>query len=259
MILDAAGHTDIGLKKKDNEDKFAIVSEGSPDVRLIERGALLVVADGLGGHMGGEIASKLAVSMMTDMLKQDPPEADPNASDGGLFPVIREAARKANASIFRTNQDFQTGDRPMGTTLVAALVLPGKVLVCNVGDSRCYLLRGGKIVERTVDHSWVEEQVQLGLMTRAESLVDKRRNLVTRSVGTKPEVGVDTYMWNILEGDHVFLCSDGVIDMVQDKLICEAFKAGGASEEIAGRIVDLANENGGKDNITAVVARVIEM
>ncbi|MEK7795657.1 MAG: protein phosphatase 2C domain-containing protein [Candidatus Hydrogenedentota bacterium] len=259
MILDAAGRTDIGLKKKDNEDKFAIFSEGSPDVRLFQRGALLVVADGLGGHMGGEIASKLAVSMMSDMLKQEPPAEDPNASDGGLFPVIREAARKANASIFKTNQDFQTGDRPMGTTLVAALLLPGKVLVCNVGDSRCYVLRGGKIIERTIDHSWVEEQIQLGLMTRAESLVDKRRNLVTRSVGTKPEVGVDTYTWILHEGDYIFLCSDGVIDMVQDKQICEVFKACNSSEDISNRIVDVANENGGKDNITAVVARVIEM
>lgn len=256
MRLDIAAQTDVGKRKRSNEDFYGVFRENMPDLRLFKQGALLCVADGLGGHVGGEIASKLAVSFMKDMLKEPPPEPEDPEEDEGPLPIVRDWILKVNANIFQTNRDHVHMGRPMGTTLLAALITPKRVYIGNVGDSRCYHLRDGEIIGKTEDHSWVDEQVKLGMMTKSEAESDSRRNLVTRSVGTHPSVPVDSYIWHIVPGDMLLLCTDGLVNMVKDSEISAEFKKLGSPAEIAHRLVDLANDHGGKDNITVVISDI---
>lgn len=259
MRLDIAAQSDTGRRKKNNEDAYGVYQEDTPGLTFFQEGALLCVADGLGGHMGGEIASKLAVSIIKDVVKESAhpvPAPEEAASQEGPFPALRAAMQRANASVFQTNQDLVKKGKPMGTTVLAALVEPKKVYIVNVGDSRAYHLREGEIIDRTEDHSWVDEQVKLGLMSKAEAETDTRRNIVTRCVGTHPEISADTYHWNIIPGDQLLLCTDGLVNMVHDSEIVAIFRRGGTAAEISHSLVDLANENGGKDNITVIVVTV---
>ncbi|MDK1020758.1 MAG: protein phosphatase 2C domain-containing protein [Candidatus Hydrogenedentes bacterium] len=257
MRIDIAAQSDTGRRKKDNEDSFGVFREDTPDLRLFRNGALLIVADGLGGHMGGEIASKLAVSMMKDVMKESlPPSREDGDQDAANLALMCRYVEKANASVFQTNQDLNPNGKPMGTTLATGLITPRKVHICNVGDSRVYHIRDGEIIGQTEDHSWVDEQVKLGLMSKAEAEVDYRKNVVTRSIGTRAEVTVDTYTWHIVPGDWVMLCSDGLVNMVKDADICEEFRKGGNAAEITARLINQANENGGKDNVTVIAANI---
>lgn len=266
MRLDVASQTDKGRRKAKNEDACGVYYADTPGNRLLqEGGALLCVCDGLGGHMGGEIASKLAVSFIKDLVKEEiPPQedlGDIDERDSGPFPVLRAAIHRANDSIFQQNKDILAlrGDanaRPMGTTVLAAIVEPKKVYIGNVGDSRAYHLRGGEIIARTEDHSWVDEQVKLGLMSKAEAETDRRKNILTRSVGTHQDITVDTYRWHVAPGDMILLCTDGLVNMVPDRDIEKVFQKYGSAAEIAHHLVHMANENGGKDNITVVVAHI---
>lgn len=257
MRIEVAAQTDIGRRKRKNEDFFGVFQEDTPGLALFREGALLVVADGLGGHLGGEIASKLAVSIAKDMLKLSPPTppAEPG-EDEGFLPIIKDAITRANDNIYRTNQDLIKSDRPMGTTLLVALVTPKKVYIGNVGDTRCYHIRDGEILTKTQDHSWVDEQVQLGLMTKSEAESDARRNIVTRSIGTHPVVDIDTYVWHIVPGDMLLLCTDGLVNMCKDAEIIPEFRKNLSPAEIAPRLIAMANDNGGKDNITVIIADI---
>ncbi|GMU93737.1 MAG: hypothetical protein AMXMBFR4_27950 [Candidatus Hydrogenedentota bacterium] len=257
MRIEIAAQTDIGRRKRKNEDFFGVFREDTPGLTLFEEGALLVVADGLGGHMGGEIASKLAVSMAKDMLKKPPPPPAPDPDqDEGFLPLIRETITAANDNIFKTNQELVKSNRPMGTTLLVALVTPKKVFIGTVGDSRCYLIRDGEVISKTRDHSWVDEQVELGMMTKAEAEADARRHIVTRSIGTHPVVDIDTYIWHIVPGDMLLLCTDGLVNMCKDQEILPEFRKNLAPADIVPRLINLANDNGGKDNITVIVADI---
>ena len=257
MRLDIAALSDIGRRKKENEDSYGVFLSHPSRTPLLREGAYLVVADGLGGHMGGEIASKLAVSIVKDVLTEHPPPPDSEGNyDRPLLGLLEQYAKNANSSVWRTNEDMNTGAKPMGTTLVTALVSTRKVHISNVGDSRVYHIREGEIITFTEDHSWVDEQVKLGMMSKIEAESDSRKNIVTRSIGTRPEVDVDTYTWHIVPGDWLLVCSDGLINMVSDHDILAEFSRGGTAAEIVARLVDLANENGGKDNITAIAANI---
>lgn len=257
MRLDIAALSDIGRRKRENEDSFGVFRDDTPNLSLFRDGALLAVADGLGGHMGGEIASKLAVSILRDCLKEPPPAVgEDGEADGPTLELLTRYIGLANASVFRTNQDLNPNGKPMGTTLAACLVSPRKAHICNVGDSRVYHIRDGDIIGRTEDHSWVDEQVKAGLMSKSEAEIDFRRNVVTRSVGTRVEIEIDSYVWHIVPGDWLMLCSDGLVNMVKDAEILQEFRKGGSAAEIVQRLVHMANENGGKDNITVVAARI---
>jgi protein phosphatase len=254
MRLDIAGKSHTGQRKKRNEDSFAVFDQNAEGRQLFDEGALLCVADGLGGHLGGEIASKLAVSHIKDALKQEP--AGPLDGLAGPLPNLFDGIRKANAAIFQSNQSLGTGQKAMGTTLLAAVTAPGKIYVANVGDSRAYHIRDGVIIDKTEDHSWVDEQVRLGKMTEEEAEKHDRRNVVTRTVGVHPDVEPDHYEWPSAPGDWLLLCTDGLVNMVADGAIEAEFGKGGRASEVADRLVDLANKNGGKDNITVIAARL---
>lgn len=257
MRLDIAAQTDVGRRKQINEDSCGVYQDDSPGLQFFAEGALCCVADGLGGHGGGDIASRLAVSIVRDLIKEKRQGGANSKSDP--LPEIRRVMEKANHSIFQTNQDNvlrEPNSKPMGTTLLTCLLEPGIAWVGNVGDSRCYQIRGGHIINVTEDHSWVDEQVKLGLMSKAEAKVDRRKNVVTRCVGTHEETSVDTYRWDLLPGDMILLCSDGLVGMATDEEILAIFRKHGSSADIAGQLINLANENGGKDNITVIVANI---
>ncbi|MBI2434782.1 MAG: Stp1/IreP family PP2C-type Ser/Thr phosphatase [Candidatus Hydrogenedentes bacterium] len=260
MRLDIAALTDKGRRKPNNEDYYGVFREDTPGLSLFSEGAMLCVADGLGGHTGGEIASKLTVSIIRDVLKEPPhpvsDSEDADIRDEGPFPSLRGAIQRANDSIHKTNSDLVKKGRPMGTTITVAIVTPKRVYLANVGDSRCYHFRDGEIIDRTEDHSWVDEQVRQGRMSKAEAETDLRRNIVTRCVGTHPDVAIDTYRWNIVPGDILLLCTDGLVNMVKDSEIKTEVQKDGTAADIAVRLVRLANENGGKDNITVIVANI---
>lgn len=260
MRLDIAALSDVGRRKKNNEDSYVIVREGAKNLNLFKEGALVCVADGLGGHTGGEIASKLAVKIVGELIKEKPPRAPQNGEEEerneGPLPKVRAAIEKANESIFQTNKDLVRTRRPMGTTLLTAIITPKKIYIGNVGDSRCYHIRDGEILAQTEDHSWVDEQVKMGLMSKSEAETDRRKNIVTRCVGTHEEVTVDTYRWHIVPGDMLLMCTDGLVNMVKDDEIKREFQRNGSAAEIAHRLVSKANEYGGKDNITVVVVNI---
>ncbi len=258
MRIEIAAQTDTGRRKQKNEDYYGVFREDTPDLQFFREGALLCVADGLGGHVGGHIASKLAVSFLKDLLKQPPPEAEDPEIGPDPLPAMKEAIALANDKIYQDNkaQKLLQSGKPMGTTLLAALVTPRRVYIGNVGDSRCYHIRDGEIIEKTEDHSWVDEQVKQGLMSKAEAESDSRRNVVTRSIGTHPEVEVDTYLWHLVPGDTLLLCTDGLVNMVKDTEINDVFRTHPSAAEAAQTLVNMANENGGKDNITVIVAYV---
>jgi protein phosphatase len=237
------------LKREDNEDAFLV------DADL----GLFVVADGMGGHAGGGTASRLAVKTIQRFLR-DAREEEPAAFEAApleaspLGTKLREAVETACRVIFRTAQadPSLTG---MGTTVTAALVREGVVFLAHVGDSRCYLLRDGRIHQVSEDHSLVNEQVKAGAITADEARTSRFRNIITRSVGYEEEVAVDLFGLHGRGGDHLVLCCDGLTNLVEDAEILEIVGAAPLAE-VPGRLIGLANERGGDDNITVVVVRL---
>ncbi len=240
-----AGVTDVGRRRSSNQDRFiaqALETRAGPLV-------LLAVADGMGGAAGGEIASAHAV----DELLRVVGEADAPERDDGQ--ILAEAIAAANRAVYDHARRDPTL-HGMGTTVVAALVRGRTLVVGHVGDSRAYLLRRGALRRLTADHSWVAEQVRRGELTEEEAAISSFRNILTRSVGVSEQVEPELSPPLALEpGDIILLCSDGLHGVVDDATIARIAQAA-APEEAARRLVDLANERGGPDNITVVVARV---
>jgi len=239
--------TDIGRRKQENEDEFAIYDAKGEEVFPRGDVGLFAVADGLGGHVGGKVASKLAVKILRDFFEVKRPEGQ------NPLPALVETIRKANTEVFKTNQQMLPGQIGMGTTMASAFIENGTAYFCNVGDSRGYILRGDVLEQVTTDHSWVDEQVALGQMTEEEAKKDKRRHLITRSIGTRAEVEVDTFERELEHGDRILLCSDGASNMVSDDEIKSILLEANSAQEATDRIVRVGNEHGGSDNLTALL------
>ena len=217
-------------------------------------GGLFVVADGMGGHLAGEVASEMAVTRLETRL--------PAGVDNTLEDLV-SAINEANVEIYNgsISNPSQAG---MGTTITAIAVITdrhdGHVLgIANVGDSRSYVLRHGRLRQVTVDHSFVQELVAEGAITRAEARVHPRRNIVTRALGIEPSVRVDSWTMPIIRGDRFVLCSDGLVDEIDDDEITAVITAHADDPDAAARaLVDAANAAGGRDNITVVVVDVLD-
>ncbi len=232
--------TDAGRVRSSNED------------HLWADGQLFAVADGMGGHQAGEIASALAVARLSSALGQPDPTTD------ALVAAIEDANREIFAA--STTDPDQQG---MGTTITAlALIDPGDgdayLVLGNVGDSRTYRIRHGVLEQVTVDHSYVQELVAGGHISPAEARTHPRRNIVTRALGIEPEIEVDSWRVQPYRGDRYILCSDGLVDEVPDDDILEIATAHSDAAEAAQALVDTANANGGHDNISVVVVDVID-
>lgn len=230
--------TDIGQKRQLNQD-FIYVSE-TPVGNLPN---LFIVADGMGGHKAGDYASVLAVETVVE---------DISASfEKSPVKIMEHAITRANTHLReRAGEDFSLSG--MGTTLVAATCLGRFLQVANVGDSRLYVI-GDEIVQITEDHSLVEEMVRMGGIGREEARNHPDKNIITRAVGAKDDVEADFFEWELQTGDMVLLCSDGLTNMVDDETICRILKGGGSLRDRVEKLVQTANINGGRDNISVIV------
>ena len=241
------GLTDVGQKREHNEDSYLVRA----DLQLF------VVADGMGGHQGGDRASRLAVEILErEIGRADLEGTQPVANTTEAPPALelRAAARTAGRTIFNLAQKDPrlTG---MGTTLTSLLFHGGRAYLVHVGDSRAYLYRDERIEQLTSDHSWIEEQVRSGFMTSAEAQESALKHIITRSVGFESDVEVDLLALPYLMGDCFLLCTDGLSNHLEDEEIRQLLSEGYYSE-VPKLLVAEANKKGGDDNITCVVVYV---
>jgi protein phosphatase len=238
MKLKWGATTDVGMVRQQNEDAFHAEEN------------LYIVADGMGGHNAGEVASALAVTTVRSGARMGIRTAD----------QFRELVQQANTAIYTASLDDST-QSGMGTTLTAAAVVPGeepRILIANVGDSRTYLFRGGVLSRLSVDHSYVQELVNEGIITPEEARVHPRRNIVTRAMGIDRSVQVDVFSHLVRTGDRLVLCSDGLVDEVADVDITRILTEHSDPQETAEALVMVANANGGRDNTTVIVLDILD-
>lgn len=250
ISVQARGVTDVGRRREQNEDALLVDLEAS----------LFIVADGMGGHAGGGTASTLAVRTIQERIREarrSTPEvfASPAPDESSPLPaLLRESVEAACRAIYLAAQEDPTL-AGMGTTVTAALLAGRTAFVAHVGDSRCYLLRGGRIFQLSEDHSLVNEQLKAGAITEEEARTSRFRNIITRSVGFEEAVLVDVVGVEVERGDSMVLCCDGLSNLVGDAEILDV----ATSTDLARApeaLVELANERGGDDNITVIVVKV---
>jgi PPM family protein phosphatase len=239
--------TDPGRVRSGNEDAVL----GEPDL------GLAVLADGMGGYAAGEVASKLAVDEVHSELSSALPHLlvkPVEEISAGLVEDMRFAASRANDSILnlaKRESDYEG----MGSTLVIAVLLGDRICVGHLGDSRAYRWRAGRLEQLTRDHCWVDEQVAAGSLA-VDALINERyKNIVTRALGIEEEVDLEVHEHDALKDDIFLLCSDGLTDMVTDLQIEAVLAEADTLEQRARKLVDMANGNGGKDNISVVLMR----
>jgi len=231
MKVRVGARTDIGRSRKRNEDSYLV------------KEPLFAVADGLGGHKGGDVASSMALQMI---------ESTAAAADEENLVRLVERIKEANHRVLErgdTDQDL----RGMGTTVTALLTGDGKAHVVHVGDSRAYRLRGGTFQQLTEDHTLVQRMVREGKLTEEEAAAHPQRSIVTRALGVDEDIAVDQLTLDVLEGDRVLLCTDGLTSMVGRERIQEILQSEAEPQAACDRLIDAANRAGGDDNITAIV------
>jgi serine/threonine protein phosphatase PrpC len=216
--------------------------------------ALAVLADGMGGYNAGEVASNMATTFIRTELGRWLQEASVTASDAEVRRAMDICVDNANRAIFNAaNSNPQYAG--MGTTLVVAVFRDNRLLLGHVGDSRCYRLRAGRLQQITRDHSLLQEQIDAGLITPEQAAFSANKNLVTRAVGVEDTVLLETHQHDVLSSDLFMLCSDGLSDMLDDASIAQVLLAHDSLESCARALIDAANDAGGKDNISVILAR----
>ncbi len=243
MRFSCAARTDVGVVRSGNEDSYMMASD---------RG-LFVVADGMGGHAAGEVASEMATRIVAEEFRPVR-----GMTDDELMAQMVGAIRAANAAIFR--RTLQEHDkRGMGTTATVLNLLPRRYLLGQVGDSRAYLLRGTTLTQLTKDHSYVQEQVDAGRLTPEDARTHPYANVITRCVGSSGDVVPDLYFGTLEVGDLILLASDGLTGMLDDDDVAETMRSDLPLEEMVDKLIADANHRGGLDNITCVMVRIEEV
>jgi len=251
--LQCLGMTDTGRVREHNEDTIAWDSNIG----------LLVLADGMGGYNAGEVASGIAVKTIVNLVREaveheDLTIADPVTGMSRVAIILRDAITRANKIIFQTART-QPNCEGMGTTVVGALFYNNRVTVAHVGDSRMYRMRGAGFEQVTLDHSLLQELVDRGFYSPEEAQRAANKNYVTRALGVEAAVEVEIQEHPAQRGDIYVVCSDGLSDMVEDDDIQLTINTFGANlDTVAKHLVQLANDNGGKDNISVLLAQVID-
>ena len=251
-MIEAYGQTDVGRRRKLNEDNFVVDTQTN----------FFAVCDGMGGHNAGEVASKMAIETLAAFIRKSAGEEKDITWPYGLEKELsfeanrlKTAVRLANKRVFKAadNREDYTG---MGTTVVAALVSDSVLTVGSAGDSRCYLLRDGKLTQITRDDSWVSAAWAEGILTSEEIERHPLRNVITKAVGAKETLEVEIVEHGLAPGDIVLLCSDGLHSMISDDHIREGLTPPPAAlEDGARKLIKAANEAGGKDNVSVVLIR----
>ena len=251
--LRCVGLSDTGKVREHNEDTIAI----DADI------GLLVLADGMGGYNAGEVASGIAVKTITNLVREGLAREDLTSIDkttGLTRPsiVLRDAITRANKIIYQTAKT-QPQCEGMGTTVVACLFFNNRVAIAHVGDSRAYRMRANRFEQMTMDHSLLQELVDRGFYSQAEAQRATNKNYVTRALGVEPTVDVEVHEQPVQKGDFFVLCSDGLSDMVEDDDIHLTMSTFSASlETVAKQLIQLSNDNGGRDNVSIILAQVVD-
>ncbi len=248
MRTHGIGLTDVGRERSLNEDDFLV----DPEL------GLYIVCDGMGGHAAGEVASRTATTSIHGYLREHEAELasiDEGGSSDRIEATMRRAVELASAEIYRLGLS-DNGKKGMGTTCVALLLRGEKGYMAHVGDSRLYLLRGDTVHQLSEDHTFLQEALRHGLMTKEEAKQSEHKNIITRAVGPFEQVLVDTLAFDVLEGDTFLLCSDGMHGYVEDASELAPLLGSSDLDAVPARLVALANERGGADNITTIVVRI---
>ena len=252
MKIISFGGTDTGKRRKNNEDAYLLNDEFR----------LYAVADGVGGNEGGEIASRIAVETLAETIpvllgEQDrtPPSLSGLSHADSSAGVLEYAVVLSNKQIREAQKDQKVELSGMGTTLTALLVRKGRAVIAHVGDSRAYLYRAGLLTQLTNDHSVVAEQVLAGLITPVQARMSPYRHVITRALGMEDSLIADIVVETVVGGDVFLLCTDGLTEMVDDEKI-GAILAGSTPGDAVRLLLASANEQGGVDNITAVVVKI---
>jgi PPM family protein phosphatase len=251
--LRCVGLTDTGKVREHNEDTIAFDSDIG----------LLVLADGMGGYNAGEVASGIAVKTILNLVRESVDRQDLKTLDresGMSRPsiILRDAIHRANKIIYQTART-QPNCEGMGTTVVSMLFFDNRASIAHVGDSRLYRLRNDKFEQVTMDHSLLQELVDRGFYSAEEAQRAANKNYVTRALGVEPNVDVEVQEVPVQKGDFYALCSDGLSDMVEDDDMHLTLTTFGANlDTVAKQLIQLANDNGGRDNISVVMANVLD-
>ncbi len=234
---------DIGKKRKSNQDAYYTV-------KLSDGSAMILVCDGMGGANAGNVASETAIKLIADYVLKS---YSPTMNLGHIEKILCNAIASANIEIYdMAKKDSEL--KGMGTTLVAAHIKDNRALICNVGDSRAYIIRD-KITQITRDHSVVQSLIESGKLTIEDARVHPRKNVITRALGAEENVIPDCFEQELNNGDYLLFCTDGLTNFVEPSVIFDTFKNNNA-KDIAEILVDCANSNGGGDNITVVIVAV---
>jgi protein phosphatase len=237
--LSSYGKTDVGLKRSNNQDSL-----------LVDDSAMLyAIADGMGGHRGGETASKVALEVIQAAMSQIG-----NKPGLKIVPFIKETVSLASMKVYERSQ-MDDNLKGMGTTLIAAYIRDDKCYIAQVGDSRAYLYKSGNLWKITEDHSLINEQLRSGLITKEQSEKLLYKNVITRSVGVEEIVDVDIYIRDIEEGDLFLLCSDGLTSMLKDTEIERNIDPSDLRSSTE-NLISLANDAGGLDNVSVILIRI---
>ena len=252
QALEITTCTDPGMVRSHNEDSVAADPANG----------LVVLADGMGGYNAGEVASGMATTVIVTEMRQllsgvRPHDVDQGSSEQVAARLVREQVLKANTSIYQAAQS-QPQYAGMGTTLVVCLFYDNRVLVAHLGDSRLYLQREGQFKQVTRDHSLLQEQIDSGIITVEQAKKAAHKNLVTKALGIDPTVEPEIHEYPTKSGDVYLLCSDGLCDMVEDEDIGMTLEALGSNLKLAAQqLVQMANDNGGRDNVSVILVRVL--
>jgi protein phosphatase len=238
--ITSAGRTDVGVIRSGNEDSF----------RMIPDRGIFVVADGMGGHAAGEVASEMAVRIVADEI-----HSVRGLTDEQVAERMRTAIRSANGAIFQRTLT-EHDKRGMGTTVTALTLFETRFLIGQVGDSRAYLLRDGRLSQLTKDHSYVQEQVDAGYLTPEQARTHPYSNVITRCVGANSDVMPDIYAGTVKPGDLFLLASDGLTGMLEDYQLSELLSPDRMPQDEVDALIAEANRHGGLDNITAIIVRI---
>lgn len=253
MKIECYGLTDVGKKREKNEDSLLVNADMG----------LFMVADGMGGHLGGEFASRIAVKTVEETIQQLLLDPEATIALDSVFDrtdpgeILKYALRLASQKIYE-EACRNTNLRGMGTTAVVLFIRDDKGYIAHVGDSRAYLVRNSEIRQLTADHSLVAEQLRAGFITEEELKHHKFKNIITRSVGFQNEVEIDLLIRDLELGDRFLLCSDGLTNLVEDVDLHKiVFKS--PPKDACKKLVDLANKRGGDDNVTVVITNVLDV
>ena len=237
--------SDKGLRRSNNEDACFVLL---PD-------KVYVVADGVGGGNAGEIASRTAVSEIANYRLEHPIANTTNKY--AVVNYLQSCLDEANSKIFRMANTYEE-NTGMATTVVIVYVAFGKVFITNVGDSRAYLYRKGQLVQLTEDHTYVNTLVKAGVLSKEQAEFDDRKNVITKALGAEPTVEPDFFQLEIMKDDIFIICTDGLYDEVEDQEIIKVLSNKQSMSDVCSELIDRANKNGGRDNITVISLKVTE-